>query len=142
MFQSCSLLLLHLSGVLQFFLFVKELWEKTISVLVEVVIKEECVSSIIPNEKLSISDCSYMCKLCHKTVDCLDTAKNHILAHFALPGGLTCLQCGLSFYNNVLFGIHMVNEHKNTKKWLLISSLLFVFLLKKEIMGKKLHLMV
>ena len=86
-------------------------------ILVEVVIKEESVSSIIPDEELSISDGSYKCKLCHKSLDCLDTAKNHILAHFALPGGLTCLQCGLSFDSKVLFGIHMASEHKNIKKW-------------------------
>ena len=80
-------------------------------------IKEENVNSIIPDEELEVSGGNYKCKLCHKTLDCLDTAKNHILAHFALPGGLTCLQCGLSFDSKVLFGIHMASEHKNIKKW-------------------------
>jgi len=84
---------------------------------VEVLIKEESVNSIIPDEELDVVGGVYKCKLCFKTLDCLDTARNHILAHFALPGGLTCLQCGLSFDSKVLFGIHMASEHKNIKKW-------------------------
>ena len=83
----------------------------------EVLIKEESVNSIIPDEELDVVGGVYKCKLCFKTLDCLDTARNHILAHFALPGGLTCLQCGLSFDSKVLFGIHMASEHKNIKKW-------------------------
>jgi len=84
---------------------------------VEVLIKEESVNSIIPDDELEVCGGLHKCKLCYKSLDCLDTAKNHILAHFALPGGLTCLQCGLSFDSKVLFGIHMASEHKNIKKW-------------------------
>jgi len=85
---------------------------------VEVLIKEESIDSLNPDDELErMSGDMFKCRLCHKSLDCLDTAKNHILAHFALPGGLTCLQCGLSFNSRVLFGVHMGSEHRNIKKW-------------------------
>ena len=84
---------------------------------VEVLIKEESIESLNPDDELEVLGDMYKCRLCYKSLDCLDTAKNHILAHFALPGGLTCLQCGLSFNSKVLFGVHMSSEHRNIKKW-------------------------
>lgn len=84
---------------------------------VEVLIKEESIESLNPDDELEMLGELYKCRLCYKSLDCLDTAKNHILAHFALPGGLTCLQCGLSFNSKVLFGVHMSSEHRNIKKW-------------------------
>jgi len=84
---------------------------------VEVLIKEESIESLNPDDELEVLGELYKCRLCYKSLDCLDTAKNHILAHFALPGGLTCLQCGLSFNSKVLFGVHMSSEHRNIKKW-------------------------
>lgn len=84
---------------------------------VEVLIKEESIESLNPDDELEVQGDMYKCRLCYKSLDCLDTAKNHILAHFALPGGLTCLQCGLSFNSKVLFGVHMSSEHRNIKKW-------------------------
>jgi len=84
---------------------------------VEVLIKEESIENLNPDDELELMGDVYKCRLCYKSLDCLDTAKNHILAHFALPGGLTCLQCGLSFNSKVLFGVHMSSEHRNIKKW-------------------------
>jgi len=84
---------------------------------VEVVIKEETIEGLDPDSELEASGGTWKCKLCQKIMESWDTAKNHILAHFALPGGLTCLQCGLSFDSKVLFGIHMSNEHRNLKKY-------------------------
>ena len=84
---------------------------------VEVLIKEESIESLNPDDELELQGDMFKCRLCYKSLDCLDTAKNHILAHFALPGGLTCLQCGLSFNSKVLFGVHMSSEHRNIKKW-------------------------
>ena len=80
-------------------------------------IKEETIEGLDPDSELEASGGTWKCKLCQKIMESWDTAKNHILAHFALPGGLTCLQCGLSFGSKVLFGIHMSNEHRNLKKY-------------------------
>ena len=88
-----------------------------LDISVEVLIKEESIESLNPDDELEMQGEMYKCRLCYKSLDCLDTAKNHILAHFALPGGLTCLQCGLSFNSKVLFGVHMSSEHRNIKKW-------------------------
>ena len=89
----------------------------SVDISVEVLIKEESIESLNPDDELEVQGDMYKCRLCYKSLDCLDTAKNHILAHFALPGGLTCLQCGLSFNSKVLFGVHMSSEHRNIKKW-------------------------
>ena len=78
-------------------------------------IKEESIERVDPDSELVASGGTWKCKLCQKIMASWDTAKNHILAHFAHPGGLTCLQCGLSFDNKVLFGIHMSNEQRNTE---------------------------
>ncbi len=43
--------------------------------------------------------------------------QDHILAHFAIPGGLTCLSCGLTFLSRRLFAAHMTADHKSFKKW-------------------------
>jgi hypothetical protein len=43
--------------------------------------------------------------------------QDHIMAHFAIPGGLTCLSCGLTFLSRSLFAAHMTADHKSFKKW-------------------------
>ena len=88
-----------------------------LDISVEVLIKEESIESLNPDDELEMQGEMYKCRLCYKSLDCIDTAENHILTHFALPGGLTCLQCGLSFNSKVLFGVHMSSEHRNIKKW-------------------------
>ena len=80
---------------------------KLLILSVEVMIKEESIESLNPDDELEMMGDMFKCRLCYKSLDGLDTAKNHILAHFALPGGLTCLQCGLSFNSKVLFSVHM-----------------------------------
>lgn len=81
---------------------------------VEVMIKEENVEAIVPEEELTIEDGSWKCNVCGKIMDNWDTARNHISAHFAIPGGLTCLLCGKNFDSKVFFAIHMTSKHKKT----------------------------
>lgn len=47
----------------------------------------------------------------------LFSEQDHILAHLAIPGGLTCLQCGLNFTSRNMFSLHMTSEHKSFKRW-------------------------
>ncbi|XP_023339223.1 protein tramtrack, beta isoform isoform X2 [Eurytemora carolleeae] len=108
-------------------------------------IKEEVVEietvCLDPEEELVQKDDAWECKLCFKVSKPYHTARvsfslilkkidwskkvkvlllyseqDHILAHLAIPGGLTCLQCGLNFTSRNMFSLHMTSEHKSFKR--------------------------
>jgi len=89
----------------------------------EMDIKEETLDqdmeavTLDPEEELVQKEDVWECKLCFKACKQYSTARDHILAHLAIPGGLTCLQCGLNFTSRDLFIVHMTSEHKSFKRW-------------------------
>lgn len=55
---------------------------------------------------------TWKCTICSRTFQALWKAEDHVAAHRALPGGLTCLMCGRTFQDRLFFAVHMSNQHK------------------------------
>jgi DNA-directed RNA polymerase subunit RPC12/RpoP len=55
---------------------------------------------------------TWKCTICSRTFQTQWKAEDHVAAHRALPGGLTCLMCGRTFQDRLFFAVHMSNQHK------------------------------
>jgi hypothetical protein len=64
-------------------------------------------------EDLKQLDCNtWKCTICSRTFNTKWKAEDHVAAHRALPGGVTCLMCGRTFQDRLFFAVHMSNQHK------------------------------
>ncbi len=87
--------------------------------LLEVKIKTEALDEDVDvendedSEDLKQLDSStWKCTICSRTFQTKWKGEDHVAAHRALPGGVTCLMCGRTYQDRLFFAVHMSNKHK------------------------------
>ena len=90
-----------------------------IAELLEVKIKTEVTDEDVDvvndeeNEDLKqLDNSTWKCTICSRTFQTKWKGEDHVAAHRALPGGVTCLMCGRTYQDRLFFAVHMSNKHK------------------------------
>jgi hypothetical protein len=79
--------------------------------VVEVKIKTEAEDEDEDDLK-QLDSSTWKCSICSRTFQTKWKAEDHVAAHRALPGGVTCLMCGRTYQDRLFFAVHMSNKHK------------------------------
>ena len=78
--------------------------------IVDVKIKTEVEEDEEDLKQLDSS--TWKCSICSRTFQTKWKGEDHVAAHRALPGGVTCLMCGRTYQDRLFFAVHMSNKHK------------------------------